>query len=86
MLLRRRRRRLALKTKPARPDSEMIKYERAQLHGDSLPAPTQVRMYEMDGEQYSRELPVVERPQEVPAGQLPAELHGSGAGDGITRG
>lgn len=82
LLLRRRRTRLAPKAKP---DSE-TKYERAQLHGDSLPAPPPVRMYELDGQQYSRELPVVEHPQELLAGQVPAELHGNVAGEEMAHG
>lgn len=87
LLLRRRRRRRALHKGPAQPnpaDAEM-KFERAQLHADSLSAPPPARLYEMDGQQYSRELPVVEHPRELPAGQGPGELHGGAAGDEISQ-
>lgn len=73
LLFWRRRRRQLVDSKPtaSKGDASTI-IEKAQLHGDSLPAPAQ--LYELDGEQNSRELPVVEHPRELPAVEMPHEM------------
>ncbi|KAJ4388129.1 hypothetical protein N0V93_008734 [Gnomoniopsis smithogilvyi] len=74
LLFWRRRKRRGLDEKPTLRDADGDKtWGKAQLHGESLAVPAP-RLYELDGEHHSRELPVVEYPRELSAAEIAHEL------------